>query len=93
MNIFRLAAAIITSLGLGAQAQTPVKIIYADYMPPKHPTNLVLVEFFKNVERDSNNSIKFEWHFAQSLLAGKDVPAGVRDGVADAGYIVGVYIP
>lgn len=96
MKITRLAiAAMVAAFGFGTQvqAQAPVKIVYADYMGPKHPTNVVLVEFFKNVERDTNNSVKFEWHFAQSLLVGKDIPAGVRDGVADSGYIVGVYVP
>ena len=77
----------------GAQAQAPVKIVYANYLGPKHTSNPVLVDFFKNVERDTNNTVKFEWHFAQSLLAGKDIPAGVRDGIADSGYIVGSYVP
>lgn len=95
MSIIRTATALLAAAGLAwpAHAQAPVKIVYANYLGPKHTTNPVLVDFFRNVERDTNNTIKFEWHFGQSLLAGKDIPAGVRDGVADSGYFVGAYVP
>lgn len=88
-----MAALAIAAPSAGALAQEPIKIVYANYLGPKHTTNPVLVDFFKNVERDTNNTVKFEWHFSQSLLAGKDIPAGVRDGIADSGYIVGAYVP
>ena len=91
-------ASVLIAGALGAQAPAvaqaqPVKIVYASYLGPKHTTNPVLLDFFKNVERDTKDTVKFEWHFGQSLLAGKDIPAGVRDGVADSGYIVGAYVP
>lgn len=71
----------------------PIKIVYASYLGPKHTTNPVLIDYFHNVEKDTNNTVKFEWHFGQSLLPGKGIPAGVRDGIADSGYIVGAYVP
>ncbi len=76
-----------------AQAADPVKIVYANYLNPKHITNPVLVRFFNDVEKESKGTIKFEYHFGSSLLSGKDIPGGVRDGIADAGYFVGAYIP
>lgn len=78
---------------VSAQAADPVNIIYANYLNPKHITNPVLVRFFQDVEKDSNGTLKFEYHFGSSLLSGKDIPGGVRDGIADAGYFVGAYIP
>ncbi|MEP9350680.1 C4-dicarboxylate TRAP transporter substrate-binding protein [Xanthobacter sp. KR7-225] len=74
-------------------AADPVKIVYANYLNPKHITNPVLVRFFQDVERQSKGTLKFEYHFGSSLLSGKDIPGGVRDGIADAGYFVGAYIP
>ncbi|MFG1360940.1 C4-dicarboxylate TRAP transporter substrate-binding protein [Xanthobacter pseudotagetidis] len=74
-------------------AADPVKIVYANYLNPKHITNPVLVRYFQDVERDSKGTLKFEYHFGSSLLSGKDIPGGVRDGIADAGYFVGAYIP
>lgn len=76
-----------------AQAADPVKIVYANYLNPKHITNPVLLRYFQDVERDSKGTLKFEYHFGSSLLSGKDIPGGVRDGIADAGYFVGAYIP
>ena len=76
-----------------AQAADPVKIVYANYLNPKHITNPVLLRYFQDVERDSKGPLKFEYHFGSSLLSGKDIPGGVRDGIADAGYFVGAYIP
>ncbi|MCP5368516.1 MAG: C4-dicarboxylate TRAP transporter substrate-binding protein [Hyphomicrobiales bacterium] len=75
-----------------AQAD-PVKIVYANYVNIKHPTNLSLEKFFKKIEADSGGSIDIEWHFASSLLGAKEIPAGVRDGLADSGYMIGVFVP
>ena len=86
-------AAAAMSASFALSAQPAVKIVYASYLGPKHTTNPVLLDFFKNVEKDTNGTVKFEWHFGQSLLPGKGIPAGVRDGVADSGYIVGAYVP
>ncbi|MCL8383334.1 C4-dicarboxylate TRAP transporter substrate-binding protein [Xanthobacter aminoxidans] len=80
-------------LPASAQAADPVKIVYANYLNPKHITNPVLLRYFQDVERDSKGTLKFEYHFGSSLLSGKDIPGGVRDGIADAGYFVGAYIP
>ncbi|MBB6307394.1 C4-dicarboxylate TRAP transporter substrate-binding protein [Xanthobacter tagetidis] len=90
-----LAAACGTAplLAVPALAADPTKIVYANYLNPKHITNPVLLRYFQDVERDSKGTLKFEYHFGSSLLSGKDIPGGVRDGIADAGYFVGAYIP
>lgn len=96
MKIRALGLALgLSALGLAsaAYAADPVKIVYANYLNPKHTTNPVLVKFFEQVEKDSGGTVKFEYHFASSLLGGKDIPAGVRDGIADSGYFVGAYVP
>ncbi|MBW3095819.1 C4-dicarboxylate TRAP transporter substrate-binding protein [Pseudohoeflea coraliihabitans] len=76
-----------------ALAQNTKKIVYASYLSPQHITNPVLTEFFKAIEEDTNGSLTVESHVGGSLLSGRDIPGGVRDGVADAGYFVGAYIP
>ncbi|MDI1345525.1 MAG: C4-dicarboxylate TRAP transporter substrate-binding protein [Pseudolabrys sp.] len=93
-KVLASAGAIVLAIGLGtAYAADPVKIVYANYLNPKHITNPVLVKYFDKVEKESKNTLKFEYHFGSSLLSGKDIPGGVRDGIADAGYFVGAYIP
>lgn len=88
---FALAFSAIALVAGTASAAT--KIVYANYLTPKHPTNGVLEKFFADVTKDTNGSVVFDYHFAATLLGGKEIPSGVRDGIADAGYFVGAYVP
>jgi len=94
MKLEKLAivAALALTAGL-ANAQETTKIIYASYLNPLHITNPILTTFFDNVGKDSGGTIEYEMHVGGSLLSARDIPGGVRDGLADAGYFVGAYIP
>ncbi|WP_161958761.1 C4-dicarboxylate TRAP transporter substrate-binding protein [Ferruginivarius sediminum] len=87
-----VATCAVASLLNSAAADT-TNIVYANYLGLKHSTNPVLEQFFEDVEQETDGSVTFEAHFASSLLGPKDIPSGVRDGLADAGYFVGVYVP
>lgn len=88
-----LALGALSSVAIANGALAETKIVYANYLVLKHPTNTVLDKFFADVEAATNGSVTFERHYASSLLGPKDIPAGVRDGIADGGYFVGVYVP
>ncbi|WP_373086607.1 C4-dicarboxylate TRAP transporter substrate-binding protein [Sneathiella sp.] len=90
-GIMLVAFAVLCSAGYSAAETT--KLIYANYISIKQPTNKALIDYFAAVEKDTNGSVVWEPHFASALLGPKDIPAGVRDGIADAGYFVGVYVP
>lgn len=92
-SLLKLAAGTLAALVITGTAQAETKIVYANYLGLKHPTNPALERFFDRVKKDTNGSVVWEGHFASSLLGPKDIPAGVRDGIADAGYFVGVYVP
>ncbi|MCP5368510.1 MAG: C4-dicarboxylate TRAP transporter substrate-binding protein [Hyphomicrobiales bacterium] len=92
-TVLTLAAGALAALALTGNATAETKIVYANYLGLKHPTNPALERFFERVKKDTNGSVVWEGHFASSLLGPKDIPAGVRDGIADAGYFVGVYVP
>ncbi|KZY41928.1 hypothetical protein A3731_11705 [Roseovarius sp. HI0049] len=94
MKLGTLAIAATAALtATAAMAQDKTKIVYASYLNPLHITNPVLNEFAENVKEDSNGTIEYEMHVGGSLLSGRDIPGGVRDGLADAGYFVGAYVP
>jgi len=94
MKLGKLALTATLALAAGmASAQEKTKIVYASYLNPLHITNPALTTFFENIGKDSNGTIEYEMHVGGSLLSGRDIPGGVRDGVADAGYFVGAYIP
>jgi TRAP-type C4-dicarboxylate transport system substrate-binding protein len=92
-TLLAAATAVALACNSGLASAQDVKIVYANYLNPKHTTNPVLVDFFKKVEKDTGGKVTFEYHFASSLLSGKDIPGGVRSGVADSGYFVGAYVP
>lgn len=84
---------ILVFAAVASAAAAETTLVYANYLNPKHPTNAALTAFFDRVEEQTDGSVVWESHFASSLLGPKDTPAGVRDGIADAGYFVGVYVP
>src|SRR5690606_22123197 len=52
-----------------------------------------LTQLFENIEKDTENSVEIVPYFSSSLLGGRDIPAGVRDGIADSGFFIGSYVP
>lgn len=90
LRILALSSAVLMPQSVMADT---VNIVYANYLSPKHPINATLTDLFQNIEEDSDNTITFEAHFAGSLLGGRDIPAGVRDGIADSGFFIGSYVP
>ncbi|WP_373086602.1 C4-dicarboxylate TRAP transporter substrate-binding protein [Sneathiella sp.] len=91
--ILTVALALTSAIPIVAKAADPVKIIYASYVPLKHPTNITLEKFFSKIEKDSGGSIEFDRQFGSVLLGAKDIPSGVRDGLADSGYMLGIFVP
>ncbi|WP_373086606.1 C4-dicarboxylate TRAP transporter substrate-binding protein [Sneathiella sp.] len=92
-SVIKLVAMAFAAMIFTGQASAETKIVYANYLGLKHTSNPPLERFFERVEKETNGSVVWEPHFASSLLGPKDIPAGVRDGIADAGYFVGVYVP
>lgn len=93
VKMLTTAVAALALWGSAATASEPTTIVYASYLSPQHITNPVMERFFANARRDSGDTLSFEMHVAGSLLSGRDIPAGVRDGLADAGYFVGAFVP
>lgn len=85
--------AVLAMSATAVAADETVDIVYASYLAPTHITNPVMERLFENITEESGGTIQFEFHPASSLLSGRDIPGGVRDGVADAGYFVGAYVP
>jgi len=92
-SVIKLVAMAFAAMIFTGQASAETKIVYANYLGLKHTSNPPLERFFERVEKETNGSVVWEPHFASSLLGPKDIPAGVRDGIADAGYFVGGYVP
>ncbi len=71
----------------GAEAQS---LRYASGFPPGGPVNTGLKDFAAYVGENSDMSVKL---FELSLLDLKETPPGIRDGLADMGYVLMPYFP
>ena len=83
-------AAIAGLLALTALPASAQQLSYASGFPPGGPVNEGLKDFVADVAANSDLSIKL---FELSLLDLKETPAGIRDGVADMGYVLMPYFP
>tara|TARA_R100000005_G_scaffold38740_3_gene18143 strand:- start:24518 stop:25657 length:1140 start_codon:yes stop_codon:yes gene_type:complete len=67
---------------------------YATFLPPKNPAvEYGAVPFMERVEKDSNGEMSYKLFAGASLLGGKNMLHGLRDGVADIGQIIFGYFP
>lgn len=90
MNLFtrHLAGAAMAALSVTAAGAQELK--YASGFPPGGPVNAGLKDLAAYIGDNSDMSMKL---FELSLLNLKETPAGVRDGVADMGYVLMPYFP
>ena len=94
MKISKLIASGIFAFAMitgSANAQT--KIVFASPFNPSQQTTPALQELFAEINKETNGSVVWEPHWGSSLLAAKDIPTGVRDGISDAGSMVSAYVP
>jgi TRAP-type C4-dicarboxylate transport system substrate-binding protein len=71
----------------------PVVIKWADIGPPKGLRPEYLKKAAAEVEKVTEGRVKIKFFWGQSLLKSKDVPAGLRDGFCDAGWMSPTYSP
>ena len=84
-------AVLALALGMtGALADQAQQLTYASGFPPGGPVNEGLKDFVAYVNDNSDMSMKL---FELSLLDLKETPAGIRDGLADMGYVLMPYFP
>lgn len=64
---------------------------YATYNPQSGFTAVTFQMWADAVEEATDGRVKFNMHYAGSLLAAPDILKGVADGRADLGYVASVY--
>ena len=68
-------------------------LAYATYLPPSHPTTQGIQLFSELVSKKTDGAVKFSVYPSASLSSGKGMLASIRQGIIDAGFIVGIYTP
>jgi TRAP-type C4-dicarboxylate transport system substrate-binding protein len=71
-----------------------VELRMSVFLPPKHPIVAGgLSGFVERVAKDTNGELTFKLFTTGSLLSAKTSPEGIRDRVADAGFMIAHYSP
>jgi TRAP-type C4-dicarboxylate transport system substrate-binding protein len=88
-----LAAGFAAALAATQSAQAK-EYNYATFVPPQAANNVVALEpAFKDIAEQSNGDVDIKMFAGGQLLGATDMLAGVRDGVADLGFVIPVYAP
>ncbi len=95
--MYRLFAALGLLLTLGffpAMAQDKVvQLKFSSWVPPAHPLNPSLIEWGKDIEKETGGTVKSTMFPSEQLGKAFDHYDMVRDGIADFGYINPGYQP
>lgn len=91
---FRLVLVLISALGLATLSTSlfAKQLRYATGYPPGSVSAMAAETYAERVKEHSNGSLSIRV-FALSLLSAAETSDGVRDGLADMGYIVTAYFP
>lgn len=67
---------------------------YATFVPPQAANNTIgLQPAFDSIATETDGGVEIEIFAGGQLLGGQDMLAGVRDGIADLGFVIPVYAP
>lgn len=89
-KLMATAAALTVIATAGAALSEAKSLTAAIGMGPKNSSVIAYESFAKYVADNSDVDIKV---FSMSLLSMKETPQGIRDGLADLGFVVPVYYP
>jgi TRAP-type C4-dicarboxylate transport system substrate-binding protein len=95
MRYLFTALGLLVALGLSAaQAQDKTfNLKFSSWVPPAHPLNPSLIEWGKDIEKDSGGTIKSTLFPSEQLGKAFDHYDMTRDGIADFAYINPGYQP
>ncbi|MBF9033242.1 hypothetical protein HKCCE2091_03240 [Rhodobacterales bacterium HKCCE2091] len=67
---------------------------YATFVPPQAANNVIALQpAFDAIAEETGGDVAIEIFAGGQLLGGADMLAGVRDGIADLGFVIPVYAP
>lgn len=67
----------------------PIKLRYVDHNPETSGSSQnATIPFLRNIEKATNNAVEFELYFAETLLKTRDTWDGLKNGLADVGWLL-----
>lgn len=88
------AATAVATLVLAAGPALADEYNYATFVPPQAANNTIgLQPAFDAISEATGGEVEIKIFAGGQLLGGQDMLAGVRDGIADLGFVIPVYAP
>lgn len=92
LSMAAVAAIVVMPFATAVAAET--EFTASAWLPPSHPvTKYGYTDWMGKIERESGGALKPQLFTGSALLAPADHLSGVRDGIADFGWISGTYTP
>ncbi len=92
-NLMRAGTALV-ALVFGAAPALAENYNYATFVPPQAANNTVALQpAFDTLAEKTDGEVEIKIFAGGQLLGGQDMLAGVRDGIADLGFVIPVYAP
>ena len=87
-NVYRLSLIAFLPMLLGAGHASAVDLKYNNWMPPKSMEGKILPQFARDLQKRTSGGVKMKVFSGGQLLGARATLGGIRDGVADVGFIV-----
>ena len=94
MKTLMRATTALAVLGFTAAPVLADEYNYATFVPPQAANNTIgLQPAFDAISEATDGEVEIKIFAGGQLLGGQDMLAGVRDGIADLGFVIPVYAP
>ena len=95
ISLFIMSLLLILCVFVGASiaSEETIKLTLADNTPPTGLRGEAVKLFLEEIEKHTNGRVQIDVFWAESLLKGKEILKGVKDGIVDIGFINTAYYP
>ena len=93
MNLAKTVTALAVLLSLAVPARAEVILKYADHNPPTGPKQEAVLQWFKEIEKETGGRVKIKPYFGGVLGNATETLKLVKDGSVDIGYIISNFYP
>ena len=95
ISLFIISLLLILCVFVGASiaSEETIKLTLADNTPPTGLRGEAVKLFLEEIEKHTNGRVQIDVFWAESLLKGKEILKGVKDGIVDIGFINTAYYP
>ena len=95
ISLFIMSLLLILCVFVGASiaSEETIKLTLADNTPPTGLRGEGVKLFLEEIEKQTNGRVQIDVFWAESLMKGKEILKGVKDGIVDIGFINTAYYP